>query len=359
LLSELRKQQPRCRDTFQHFSFVERMSVLFNHAGCDARAQRPRTRSNTGLWISVMVHATFAGILTAVVPTRASEKPSRPRSVPVFVLPSTELVKLRSIPLEAPRLPSLAVPPRPVHEAVIAKAPEPVAVTPIVSRPVEPAPAALLPAKTPERVETRAPERPPETGLFERANGPRTNQAAAAVATGEFGSVALPRGAGQPTSTVTTGGFGSAALPRGTGQSTSSVTTGGFGNGASSPRGAAHAFDNVNVQTAGFDLRPSAPVQSPGAAAPKPIDRPVEIIFKPTPEYTDEARTAHIEGTVSLELEFTADGEVRVSRVVHGLGHGLDEAAERAALRIRFKPAQSDGRAVDSRATVLITFRLS
>jgi len=90
------------------------------------------------------------------------------------------------------------------------------------------------------------------------------------------------------------------------------------------------------------------------------IDRPVEILFKPTPEYTDEARAARIEGTVTLELEFTAAGEVRVLRVVRGLNHGLDEAAQRAALRIRFKPAQSaDGRAVDSRATVQITFRLS
>ena len=54
------------------------------------------------------------------------------------------------------------------------------------------------------------------------------------------------------------------------------------------------------------------------------------------------------------------DPNVRVLRVVRGLGHGLDEAAQRAALRIRFKPAQSsDGRPVDSRATVHITFRLS
>jgi TonB family protein len=95
------------------------------------------------------------------------------------------------------------------------------------------------------------------------------------------------------------------------------------------------------------------------AAVTKPIDRPVEIVFKPTPEYTDEARSARIEGTVSIELEFTATGEVRVLRVVRGLGHGLDEAAQRAALRMRFKPAQSDGRPVDSRATVHITFRLS
>ena len=73
----------------------------------------------------------------------------------------------------------------------------------------------------------------------------------------------------------------------------------------------------------------------------------------------DDARSAHIEGTVTLDLEFTAAGDVRVLRVVRGLGHGLDEAAQRAALRIRFKPAQSDGRAVDSHATVHITFRLS
>jgi TonB family protein len=111
------------------------------------------------------------------------------------------------------------------------------------------------------------------------------------------------------------------------------------------------------VRTAGFDQRTSAP--APSAAATKPIDRPVEIVFKPTPEYTDEARSARIEGTVSLELEFTAAGDVRVLRVVRGLGHGLDEAAQRAAVRIRFKPAQSEDRPVDSRATVHITFRLS
>ena len=113
------------------------------------------------------------------------------------------------------------------------------------------------------------------------------------------------------------------------------------------------------MRTAGFDRRASAPAPPSGATAATAIDKPVEIVFKPTPEYTDEARSARIEGTVTLDLEFTAAGDVRVLRVVRGLGHGLDEAAERAALRIRFKPAQSDGRSVDSRAMVHITFRLS
>ena len=227
-----------------------------------------------------------------------------------------------------------------MRELARAEVPKPLPVAPIVAKPVEPAPAPLVPAAAPafERpIEKPEIQRPPETGLFERTNGARTSQAAAAVTTGGFGSAA--------------------ASPRGAANGPGAVTTGGFSSGAPAPRGAANGFGEV--QTAGFDQRASAPAQPSVAALTKPIDRPVEIVFKPTPEYTDEARSARIEGTVSLELEFTAAGDVRVLRVVRGLGHGLDEAAQRAALRIRFKPAQSDGRPVDSRATVHITFRLS
>jgi len=44
---------------------------------------------------------------------------------------------------------------------------------------------------------------------------------------------------------------------------------------------------------------------------------------------------------------------------VRGLGHGLDESALRAAQQIKFKPAQRDGRPVDSSATVHILFQLA
>ncbi len=295
------------------------MSVLFSDARFSTGA-RPRSRSNTGMWLSVVVHATFAGVLMAIVPTRASEKSPMPppRSIGVFRWRAAEPVALRSIPVEAPRLPSPPRPSPPVPVALIAEAPKPAAIAPIAARSVEAAPANLLAAAatTLDRpVERALPERPPETGLFERANGPRAPQAAA------------------------------------------SITTGGFGSAVASSHAAANGADDV--QTAGFDRRASAAVQPSAAVAPKAIDRPVEILFKPSPEYTDEARRVHVEGTVTLDLEFTAAGDVRVLRVVRGLGYGLDESAERAASRIRFKPAQSDGRAVDSRATVYITFRLS
>jgi TonB family protein len=306
------------------------MSVLFD----DARlSTRPHGRWTTGLWLSVVLHAIVAVVLI-VVPIRAYEKPSPPsmRSTMVFILPAT--VKLPSAPVVAPRLPA---PPPPMRELARAEVAKPLPVAPIIAKPVEPAPAPLVPAAPAfERpIERPVIQRPPETGLFERTSSARTSQAAAAVTTGGFGS--------------------GAASPRGAANGVGAVTTGGFSSEAPAPRPAA----NGEVQTAGFDQRASAPAQPSVAAVTKPIDRPVEIVFKPTPEYSDEARGARIEGTVSLELEFTAAGDVRVLRVVRGLGHGLDEAAQRAALRMRFKPAQSDGRPVDSRATVHITFRLS
>ena len=297
------------------------MSVLLKDARFGTRAAS-RRRLSTGLWISVVVHATIAGVVMTIVPTHASGNSSTPRqrSIGAFVLasPAPAPMALPPVAATAPRVPAPARPSPPVHAAVIAEVHKPAAIEPIATQSVEAAPATLVRAAAPafERpVEPRLPVRPPETGLFDRTDGPRRNQAAA---------------------TVTTGGFGSVTAAQRTA-----------------------ATEGDEVRTAGFDRRASARVPSPNAPAPTSINQPVEILFKPSPEYTDDARNAHIEGTVTLDLEFTADGDVHVLRVVSGLGHGLDEAAERAASRIRFKPAQADGRAVVSRARVYITFRLS
>jgi TonB family protein len=309
------------------------MSVLFD----DARVStRPRGRSTSGLWLSVVLHAMVAVLIVVTIGAPAKPPTPRMRPLTVFISP----VKLPSAPLVAPRLPAPPAPPRPMHGLARAEVPKPLPVAPIVTKPVEPPPQPLVPAAAAalERpVEKPEALRPPEVGLFERTSGARTSQAAAAVTTGGFGRAA--------------------ASARDAANGPGAVTTGGFSSGARAPRVAANGLGEV--QTAGFDQRKSAPAQPSVAAVARPIDRPVEIVFKPTPEYTDDARSARIEGTVSLELEFTAAGDVRVLRVVRGLGHGLDEAAQRAALRIRFKPAQSDAGPVDSRATVHITFRLS
>jgi protein TonB len=124
--------------------------------------------------------------------------------------------------------------------------------------------------------------------------------------------------------------------------------------------------DRAAVTSAGFSSTDSAQVavatSAPllvGALQNDRIDAPAEIVFKPEPRYTEEAQALGIEGTVVLEVEFSASNGVRVVRTVRGLGHGLDEAAARAAEQIRFKPARRGGIPVDCRVTIRIDFRLT
>jgi TonB family protein len=86
---------------------------------------------------------------------------------------------------------------------------------------------------------------------------------------------------------------------------------------------------------------------------------PVQILSKPNPVYTPEARQLRLEGEVSLQVVFQADGTIHVVKVLRGLGHGLDEAAVQAANRVRFKPATRGGVPVDTNGTMRISFELT
>lgn len=174
--------------------------------------------------------------------------------------------------------------------------------------------------------------------------------------------------AGLPPSTVTTP---HPALPV--------VPTAGFSSAsAASPAGSrsgrvvSGAFTSIPAASPG-PPRPPAAVRSGSfgdavaAAPPKPRpppestgpSTPVEILAKPRPAYTDEARRRQIEGEVVLHVTFTASGRVDILSVIHGLGFGLDERATEAARRIRFRPALENGRPVDSTAYLHMTFQLA
>jgi TonB family protein len=94
-------------------------------------------------------------------------------------------------------------------------------------------------------------------------------------------------------------------------------------------------------------------------ASDPPISSTAEILSKPRPAYTDEARHLKIEGEVLLEVLFSASGETRVLRTIRGLGHGLDENAITAARAIQFRPAKRGDTAVDSTAVLHIVFQLA
>ena len=186
-----------------------------------------------------------------------------------------------------------------------------------------------------------------QTGGFGDPNGvPSNGKVARAVNINAAGSFDLPPGPGYGN------GTGGAKGAKGV------IASTGFGNGVAtgSPGGGSHGA----VQRAGFadeNTAPAAPKvkQAPAASNSKPV----EILFKPRPVYTDEARAKKIEGEVLLQVVFSASGGVEVQRVIQGLGYGLDQSAEAAARQIRFHPAQQDGHPVDSSAIVHIVFELA
>lgn len=211
------------------------------------------------------------------------------------------------------------------------------------------------------------------------------------VHTGEFGSSAAPT-LNAPVQKVQTGGFGdpngipgqgkegaklmmaktgSFDLPSGPGTGNGSgganglkgtTASAGFGNGiAQGGQGDGRSSGRGSVQTSGFGAQTVAQAGTiqPHHADVGGVTSSVEITYKPSPVYTNEARQLKLEGDVSLEIVFGANGQLHVNRVIRGMGHGLDEAAIDAANKMRFKPALRNGVPVDSTAIVHVVFQMA
>jgi TonB family protein len=136
------------------------------------------------------------------------------------------------------------------------------------------------------------------------------------------------------------------------------VASAGFGNGVAigGPGGTSHG----PVQQGLFgDEKAVAPTAKVKQTAASSNTKPVKILSLPRPAYTDVAKAHKIEGEVLLQVIFTATGQVKVQRVVQGLGYGLDETAAAAARQIRFRPAEEDGQPVDFSAVARIVFQLA
>ena len=163
----------------------------------------------------------------------------------------------------------------------------------------------------------------------------------------QLGSFDLPSGPGQGN------GTGGARGVRGT------VASAGFGNGIGSGRGSRVNSAPEAVQQSGFGSVVAGKADRTETTAQAAPLTPVVILSKPDPVYPPEARRLRIEGEVILSVLFGSSGNLRVLKVVQGLGHGMDQAAVEAAERIRFKPAEREGRPVDSTALVHIIFQLA
>jgi TonB family protein len=98
---------------------------------------------------------------------------------------------------------------------------------------------------------------------------------------------------------------------------------------------------------------PTEEIYSPGNGVSMPV-----LVSEAKPRYTPEARAARIQGTVFVECVILADGKVGDCHVTRSLDPGLDQAAIEAAQRWTFKPGMKDGRPVQTRITIELTFTL-
>jgi len=190
-----------------------------------------------------------------------------------------------------------------------------------------------------------------QTGGFGDPNGVTASENhGRPITIAQSGSYDMPYGPGSGNGTG--GSHGARGVVASTGFG-SSVATGDSSGTVSGVRG--------TVRQAGFGDADLVAASQPKAKSAEPVVKtlPAEITFKPRPVYTDEGRQLKIEGEVLLEVVFSASGQIRIVKVVHGLGHGLDESAVRAAERIQFKPALRDGHPADFEAVLHIVFQLA
>jgi TonB family protein len=187
------------------------------------------------------------------------------------------------------------------------------------------------------------------------------------VQTGGFGDENGLKGKALPNKAANVNSAGSALLPVGPGYGNGTggakgargtVASTGFGNGtAITPPSGGKKGSVVAGGFADESVATEAPKKKVAAAGSP--DTGVEIIAKPDPQYNEEGKRLKIEGDVVIDLVFLANGSVQISHVVSGLGHGLDEAAIKAAQQIRFKPAKLANQPVDFPARVRIKFQLA
>jgi protein TonB len=88
------------------------------------------------------------------------------------------------------------------------------------------------------------------------------------------------------------------------------------------------------------------------------LSRQPQVIYKVEPEYSEDARKVHFQGTVILTIDVDANGVPANIRVVHSLGLGLDERAIQAVAKWRFRPAMSGDHAVTAPAVIEVSFHL-
>jgi TonB family protein len=331
--------------------------------------------------VSTVVNLIAGGILILITMSQVHQEKMRhmqttelvfPVEQPKPYVPPVPKVKVIPPPPKVEQPPKITIP---------KPQPEPPKPTPVKIPTPEVAPVIAAPPKA------VAPPPQPKVGLFKSATPTQVanNNAAPSLKVGGFGDpvgVTPNPNATKPANVAAVGAFNAAP---GAGQGAGAARQGsvkGTSFGAGVANGVPGGKDRGTVASAGFSNGVIGGTGAPGnhgtvasggfgtpassgaggthvAKVEEPASTPIVVVAKPLPQYTTEAKQLKIEGDVTLEVRFTASGQVQVLRIVNGLGHGLDEQARLAAERIRFKPATKNGAPVDQVSVIRISFQLA
>lgn len=91
---------------------------------------------------------------------------------------------------------------------------------------------------------------------------------------------------------------------------------------------------------------------------PNEVTRKAQILDRPEPLYTEEARHNQTTGSIRVQMILSATGEVSDVTAITSLPDGLTEKAVEAAKRIKFTPAEKNGHKVSQSATIDYTFNI-
>lgn len=356
---------------------------LLNHANLGLLPEEKGRYGSFG--VSLAVNAAILGLAILLSIAGAHEIKKQQINSSILIFPTEQP---KPIPPPVPRVKVYAPPPKVLLEQpkIQIPKPKPVVEPPKMAEMKMPEEAPHLAPAPPKRV---TPPPQPKVGLFasEHPTMVANNHSRPSTKMGGFGD---PNGvrpnpdANRPATIAAVGSFdaapgvgdpGAGAARRGSvhgvdfgsgvvngvagGRDTrGTVASAGFSHGVvggtGKPGGTGRAVEKGGFGGAEFGQATPARARQEAANS-----TPLVLISKPRPGYTEEARKLKIQGDVTLQVRFTANGRVEVLRVVSGLGYGLDQLAQRAAREIQFKPATRDGHPVDEVTVIHVTFQLA
>lgn len=283
------------------------------------------------------------------------EEPPRPKIIPPKPKPLPQIVKVEPKIVELPK--PIEQPKQPV---VKMETPKPV----------------IMPA-APQKVVAMAAPKPVNLARPQAASVPNNDAHPSAVRLGSPDSpipnlhgpavapVNLARGMPGMNAANTGNGPAAAKVNLGSG---SPGGTSIHGNGVVAVTGLAHGVPGgtgtgpgrvAGTVNLGRVETPAAPQVTAQTTTPVQRSSP-KVIYKPKPDYTQEAIAQHIEGVVTIHIRVLPTGAVEIVGIARGLGHGLDESAERAIMQTKFEPAtDASGHPITWDGIVNVAFQLA